>query len=309
MKRIYAMVVMFLLLLVGCAQEEIGISKTTPFVGGTNSLDLNFVAGEPPEEALDQDQLPFVVTVSVENEGEWEVAMGDVTIGLRGFRPADFNNPPILKNPEEDLLRTYIDTDGNIIPGTFTHVTFEGFSYTGALNANNNFPIVADICYKYGTHAQLDLWYLEDLTEDVRKENIVCKVSGPKTSYSSSAPVSVENVKEELAGTNKIAFTFDIVHRGSGLLSKLDTDCNELDQHTSKNTVWVEVDSGLEGLSCSGLSEGTSGFVTLHSGKRNVRCSQEVLGDGDYVKKAFITLEYDYKEITKTNILIKHVTD
>lgn len=309
MKQIYVIVVMSLLLLVGCAQEKIGISKTTPFVGGTKSLDLNFVAGEPPEEALDQDQLPFVVTVSVENEGEWEVAMGDVTIGLRGFRPADFNNPPILKNPEENLLRTYIDTDGNVIPGTFTHVTFEGFSYTGALNANNNFPIVADICYKYGTHAQLDLCYLEDLTEDVRKENIVCKVSGPKTSYSSSAPVSVENVKEELAGTTKIAFTFDIVHRGSGLLSKLDTDCNDLDQHTSRNTVWVEVDTGLEGVSCTGLSEGTSGFVTLHSGKRNVRCSQNVLGDGDYVKKAFVTLEYDYKKIEKTTILIKHVTD
>ena len=309
-KIMYVIFVIGLILLVGCAKEEVGISRTTPFVGGSKSLDINFVAGEPPEEALDQDQLPFVVTVSIENEGEWNVAKEDVTIKLRGFRPADFNSPTIVRNPDEDLSKTFVDTDGNVIPGTFTHVTFEGFSYTDALQANNVFPIVADICYKYGTEAQLDVCYLEDLTEDVKRENVVCRVRGAKTSYSSSAPVSVENVNEELAGTNKIAITFDVVNRGNGLLSKLDTDCNEEDKHTNKNTVLVEVDSGLDGLSCSGLGDGaTSGYVTLNSGKRNIRCTQEVLGDGDYVKKAHITLKYDYKEITKTTILIKHVTD
>jgi hypothetical protein len=311
MKQLYVISAIFLLLLVGCAQKDVGVSKATPFVGGTKALDINFVAGEPPEEVLDQDQLPFVVTVSLENEGEWDVPMGDVEVSLRGFRPADFNNPPIMENPTEDLLKTYIDTDGNIIPGTFTHVTFDGFSYTGSLFANNEFPIVADICYKYGTQAEVDLCYLKDLTQDVKTENIVCSVRGAQTSYSSSAPVSVENVKEDLAGTNKISFTFDIVQRGVGLLSKLDSDCNEEDKYTLKNQVWVEVDSGLPGLSCSGLTEGTatSGYTTLNSGKRNIRCTQDVPGDGDYVKKAHITLKYDYKETAKTSVLVRHVTD
>jgi hypothetical protein len=67
----------------------------------------------------------------------------------------------------------------------------------------------------------------------------------------------------------------------------------------------------LPGLSCSGLTEGTetSGYITLHSGKRNIRCTQDVPGDGDYVKKAQIKLKYDYKQTEKTSVLVKHVTD
>ena len=148
-KILCAIFVIGLLLLVGCENKEVGISKTTPFVGGTNALAIKFVAGEPPEEALDKGQLPFVVTISVENQGEWDVAKDSASIELRGFRPADFNNPIIVKSPEEDLDKTYIDSDGNVIPGTFTHVTFDGFSYNGTLQASNEFPIVADICFEY----------------------------------------------------------------------------------------------------------------------------------------------------------------
>lgn len=306
-KIIYAIFTIGLLLLVGCAQKEVGITRTTPFVGGRDSLEINFVAGEPPEEALDENQLPFVVTLSVENKGEWNVPKDAATLELRGFRAADFNNPVTVKNPDEDLNKKYIDSDGNVIPGTFTHVTFDGFSYMGTLQATNEFPILADICYKYGTTAQLDLCYLEDLTT----ENEVCEVRGAQTVHSSAAPVSVENVREDLGGTNKISFTFDVVHRDTGTLSKLDTGCNEEDTRVNKNVVWIEVDTDLAGLSCSGLTDGTetTGFITLYNGKRNVRCTQDNPGDGDYVKKAYINLEYDYKQTEKTTILIKHLID
>jgi len=299
-----------LLILIGCdRQSNITISKTTPFVGGSKSLELKFVAGEPPEEALDQDQLPFVVSVSVENLGEFDVLKEDVTIELRGFRPADFNNPVVLKNPEEDLDKTFIDTDGNEIPGTFAHVTFDGFSYTDTLQANNEFPILADVCYKYGTEAQLDLCYLEDLTDI--DENEVCEVRGSKSVASSASPVSVESLKEDLGGTEKISFTFEVVHRGPGLLSRLGTDCNDVDVHQNKNRVFVEVDTDLPGLSCTGLANGTatSGFATLNSGKRNIRCTQDNPGDGDYIKKAFVTLSFDYRQTERTEILIRHVTN
>lgn len=306
-KKILSMIIIIsLLLLFGCATETGTISRTTPYMGGSNALDINFLAGEPPEEVLDQGQLPFVVTVSVENKGEWDIAAADATIELRGFRPTDFNNPTVTKNPDEDLKKTYIDTDGNVIPGTFTHVTFDGFSYTGTLQTNNVFPILADICYTYGTNAQLDLCYLNDLTE----KNDVCEVIGSKSSYSSAAPVSVENIKENIGGTGKISFTFDIVHRGGGLLSARGTNCNSDDVHANKNKVWVEVDTKLTGLSCSGLLDGTdtTGYVTLYSGKRNMRCTQDVPGDGDYVKKAYIALEYDYEETIETEVLVRHET-
>ena len=93
-------------------------------------------------------------------------------------------------------------------------------------------------------------------------------------------------------------------------MSQVDKDCNALDSFSLKNKVWVEVNSDLAGLSCSGLAEGTAttGYITLNNGKRNIRCTQDVPGDGDYVKKAQITVKYDYKETKKTEILIRHVT-
>ena len=305
-KILSALFIISLLSLVGCATETGRQTITSPFVGGSNGLEINFIAGEPPEEALDGGQFPFIVTISVENKGEWDVVKEDVTVSLRGFRPVDFNDPERTKNPDEDLVKTYIDVDGNVIPGTFTHVSFDGFSYLGSLQANNPFPILADICYGYGTRSQLDLCYLTDLTES----NEVCEIKGPKPIYSSSGPVSVENLKEEIAGSDKISFSFDIVHRGVGLLSMLDSNCNEVDELTNKNKVWVEVDTDLPGLECSGLVEGdaTSGYAALYSGKRHIRCTQDVPGDGDYIKKASVILGYDYKETIRTEILIKHVS-
>jgi len=305
-KILSAFFIISLLSLVGCATDTGKTTTTTPFVGGSNGLEINFIVGEPPEEALDEGQFPFIVTVSVENKGEWDVAKEDATISLRGFRPADFNNPERSKNPDEDLAKTYIDIDGNVIPGTFTHVSFDGFNYMGSLQASNIFPILADVCYGYGTRSQLDICYLDDLTE----ANEVCEVKGPKPIYSSSAPVSVENLKEEIAGSDKVSFSFDIVHRGAGLLSVLDSSCNDADELANKNKVWVEVDTDLPGLICSGLIDGTdtTGYATLYSGKRHIRCTQDVPGDGDYIKKASVILKYDYKETIRTEILIKHVS-
>jgi len=305
-KILSTLFIISLLSLVGCAKET--SNKTTaPFIGGSTGLEINFIAGEPPEEALDAGQFPFITTVSVENKGEWDVSKADVVVTLRGFRPADFSNPVMSKSPDEDLAKSYIDIDGNIIPGTFTHVSFDGFNYAGTLQANNAFPILADVCYKYGTKSQLDICYLKDLTV----ENEVCTIKGSKPIYSSSAPVSVENLQEEVAGSNKIAFSFDITHRGTGLLSKLGTSCNTADDLANKNKVWVEVNSDLTGLTCSGLTDGTTaanGYATLYSGKRHVRCTQNVPGDGDYIKKASVILTYDYKETVRTEVLIKHVS-
>jgi hypothetical protein len=304
-KILFVLFIISVLSLVGCATETGKQTTTAPFVGGSTGLEINFIAGEPPEEALDEGQFPFIVTTSIENKGEWDVAKEEAVVELRGFRPADFNNPERSKSPDEDLSKTYIDVDGNVIPGTFTHVSFDGFNYAGSLQANNPFPILADICYKYGTKSQLDICYLDDLTE----ANEVCEVKGPKPIFSSSAPVSVENLKEEIAGSDKVSFSFDIVHRGSGLLSVLDSNCNDADELTNKNKVWVEVNTDLPGLECSGLVEGgaTTGYATLYSGKRHIRCTQDVPGDGDYIKKASVIVKYDYKETIKTEILIKHV--
>ena len=101
-----------------------------------------------------------------------------------------------------------------------------------------------------------------------------------------------------------------MVHRSNGLISQLGTDCSK--ELIDEDKVWVEVDSGLSGLSCSGLESGTSttGYTKMYGGKRKVICMQDVTSvTGDFEKKVNILLKYDYKEHEERDILVKHTTN
>ena len=241
-KKMIIVLVGVLLVLAGC-QQEVKTTISKPFIGGTDSIKFDFIEGAPPTEVFDGGGYPFEVTVNVENKGEFDVPKDKINISLAGFYPPDFNNPVTTKNPDEDLDKSYIDSDGNVVPGTITYVTFSGFNFVSNLTANNQHIIRADLCYVYGTMAQTDLCVLDDVT---KTKDEVCVISEKKTVYSSSAPVQIENFKEEVAGTDKVTFSFDIVHRGTGAVSKKDTSCS--DETIDKDKVWVEVNSGLAGL-------------------------------------------------------------
>lgn len=302
------MLMALLILLAGCKEGET-IITSKPFIGGTDSIEFEFIEGSPPPEVYDGGNFPFEVTVNLENQGEYDVPKDKIKVDLAGFYPPDFNNPGIVMQPEEDLDKSYIDSEGNTIPGTITYLTFPGFNFMSELPANNEYRIRANICYVYGTLAEADLCVLDDLT---KTEDQVCVVNEKKTVFSSAAPVQIENFQESIAGTDKITFSFEIVHRGSGAISKKETDCS--DETIDKDKVWVEIDSGLDGLKCSGLSDGTdiTGHTTLYSGKRMIRCTQDIsasdLQEKDFEKKVSIRATYDYKEHEQITILVKHTT-
>ena len=125
----------------------------------------------------------------------------------------------------------------------------------------------------------------------------------------SGAPVHVLNLAESAAGSDTIAFTFEISHRGHGLISKADSWCD--DSIENRNLVGVTVNTGLSGaLDCTQIGTGTgsvSGEVALFNGKRTIRCTQ-VLGDvtSDFEKVVNIDLSYDYKEHTTTDVTVRH---
>ena len=78
-----------------------------------------------------------------------------------------------------------------------------------------------------------------------------------------------------------------------------------------KNKVFVEVDSGLAGVSCTGLEGGsdTAGETTLYSGKRKIICMQDLTDvQGDFEKKVNVWVTYEYKEHKERTVLIKHGT-
>ena len=149
---------------------------------------------------------------------------------------------------------------------------------------------------------------LNDLT-DIDEDDL-CDPDEKKDVESSSAPVKVEDLKEEVAGTRKIAFSFDIVHKDEGFISQLGSSCN--DDIPFEDKVFVEVSTGLAGLTCTGLTDGTAttGYVKLFGGKRKVICKQDLAGiTGDFEKKAHITLKYDYKKYEEKQVIVKHTPD
>ena len=71
--------------------------------------------------------------------------------------------------------------------------------------------------------------------------------------------------------------------------------------------MFVSVDTGMDGLTCTGLDGGaTSGYVTLYGGERIITCTQETETNTDFEKPVNIKLEYDYKEGISTQVLVKH---
>jgi len=307
--KIILVLIAIMVFLVGCEGDDNTTGTHKAFIGGTESIEFDFMEETPPPEVYDSGQQPFEVTVSLENVGEYDVAKEDIKVKLSGFYPGDFDNPVIEKNPDEDLDKSYIDPDGEEERGTITYVNFPGFNFKESLVGNNEYTIRAELCYKYGTIAQADLCILDDLTPEEDEEE-VCEVDESKSVDSSSAPVQVENFKEEVAGTRKIKFSFDTVQRGTGLVSKLGTDCSK--SLVDEDKVWVEITTDVGSLSCSGLEEGTSttGFTKMYGGKRKVICMQDISGvTGDFEKKVNILLKYDYKEHEERDILVKHTTE
>ncbi|MFH2027693.1 MAG: hypothetical protein ABIJ08_01010 [Nanoarchaeota archaeon] len=297
---ILALSVISLFMLAGCQGGGDGGVSRTGFIGGTTAVVADFLTGSPPSEVYQN--TPFEIILNVENKGEVKVLKSDMKIKLVGFDRADFSTPDIEKSPTEDLEPAYIDAEGNLIPGTVTYVTFDKFSYNGLLPANNEYTVRAETCYKYGTKAQADVCVLQDLA---KREGKVCDPVGTKAVSSSSAPVQIGNFQENIAGTDKVTFSFEIQHRGTGAISD-DAACS-VDDIAHKNKVQVTV-GGMSGISCTGIgaAAGVTGTTTLYDGKKLIRCTVDTSSaTSDYTKKITVDLVYNYKENKQTTVLVK----
>ena len=311
MKKIILFLVISLFILAGCEKEaSLPSGKETPFIGGTTGLLIDLLDDSPPEEVTDGGNYPFDVVVKLENAGETLIAKEEVSVELSGVDPTEFGltSADLIKNPEEDLEATRKDSEGNKIKGTLTYVTFPGFNYGSALSGNTPFTFRADVCYKYGTIANAKLCVLADLI-DV-DDNAICKANERKTTHNSGSPVQITSFEENVRGTDKVAFTFEIEHRGNGRIYKKDTECSG-DIRTDDDKVWATIDSGLTGLKCTGLSDGTDteGYVNLFDGKRTITCTQDIDVSADLEKVVKINLDYDYEEDTSTEVIVKHLID
>ena len=334
----------FLLVLAGCKGGDTSTgAPTTPFLGGTRGLEISFLEGSPPDEVTDGDTFDFQAVVKLRNQGEADLKKGQVNISLIGFLPSDFrsnlndfsDSDLINKNPDDDLLPRKKDSEGNIIESVETFKTFpkddKNFKFKNTLDGNTVFILRADVCYAYHTDALSEICVLENMV-DVPDDSI-CDPSETKTIFSSGSPVQITGFRQNVAGKNKLQFSFDIEHSGSGKVFEQEVDAqgnviincpkSASDRRTKEDEVVVNVTTGLKdvdgvaaagaSLRCTGLNDKTdvsesSGPVKLVNGKRTITCTQELAPDRtDFKKSVGITVDFNYLDSADKEILVKHL--
>jgi hypothetical protein len=298
-------------------------SPTTPFLEGSNGLTIDFLEGSPPEEVTDRGTFDFQTVVSLKNDGEFDLKRDQVKVNLIGILPEDFGvSGDDLKNkrPEDDPAPTVRDSEGNIIEGVETFVTFPSedgfFNFNGEISGNTVFVFRADVCYKYQTKALSRICVLKDLV-DVDDDNI-CDPTESKRVFSSSSPLGVSNFRQSVTGQDKISFSFDVVHNGPGDVfqegdaNSPPADCPKgpKERRGKENKVRVTINSGLPNLRCVGLDGSTTGFVTMTRGKRTITCIQELdPGRSDFETNVDIILDFNYLDNADQEVLVKHLID
>lgn len=295
-----------LAVLVACAPQEGKTVELEPFVGGQQGIQLQFV--DLRDAVFDGGNDPFDVVVQLTNRGEYDVAMDDAIVTLSGIRAQEFNKKEddLRKHPPDEVLGMMTDPQGNVIPGSPVFVEFTGLNHISSITgAQIQFPLRADVCYAYGTTAVSKLCVRKNLVSP--SPGGICQVSEAKPVFNSGSPVHVENLRETPQGSDKIRFSFDIAHKGSGNVFEPGSEC---EINRKKNKLKVRVDTGMPGLSCTGLqtAAGTAveGTVTLFDGIKTVSCTQSMQSPSDFEQQIEIGLLYVYETSQTTQLVVKH---
>jgi hypothetical protein len=309
MKKILFVLFLSTLLIMGCSgSRDSGNSDTTPFIGGTSSVDVMFEEGAPPAEVYAGQQYPFDIIVNLDNSGEYDIAKEDIKVKIVGLEPSLFGFTELEKNPIDDLPGTRKDSEGNVIDGAMSTVEFTNLNYQEDLDATiDGLPIKADVCYKYGTKARAKVCVKQDVLD--KKKSDICVINEEKTVFNSAGPIQISSLQETAQGTNKLAFSFTVSHVGVGSTYSMGSGCPN--ERGDENKVWINIDAGLEGLVCSGITPDagstTAGVVNLGAtGERTVRCTLDVSNVAtDFEKSVSFEMVYDYKKDVSTSLTIR----
>ncbi|MBI4016478.1 MAG: hypothetical protein HY363_02175 [Candidatus Aenigmarchaeota archaeon] len=307
MRSKYIIAVMLLLILFSCTKSESeALELKSPFIGGNTGLAIAFQGLR--KDVFDGGRDPFDVLIRLENKGETAVKKEDVSLKLSGINPAEFSKleEQLVKNPDDDILESRLDPAGQVLLAPPSIVEFTGLNHFAPITgASANFPLRAEVCYVYTTKAVSKVCVRSNLLNP--PEEGICAINEAKPVFNSGAPIQIENVQESARAKDKIGFSFEIKHAGTGQLFEKKTKCDRT-QRKNENRAYIVVDSKMSGVTCTGLtSSGTKaeGFVTLFDGVKLVTCTQPITTKSDYEQVISIEATYDYQEFSQTEITVK----
>jgi len=293
--------------IVACTQKEGEVLElTSPFIGGSSGVEPAFQGLR--KEVFDGGRDPFDVLVRLENKGESPVKKSDVRVRITGINPAEFSKleEQLVKNPDDDILESRIDSTGQVLLAPPSIVEFSGLNHFSPITgASANFPLRAEVCYTYTTKSVSKFCVRGNLLNP--PEGGICVINEVKPVFNSGAPVHVENVQESARAKDKIGISFEIKHVGTGQIYEKKSACDKT-QRKNENRVYVVVDSKIQGLSCTGLASSGSraeGFVTLFDGVKPITCTQPITTKTDYEQAFSVEATYDYDIFVQTDITVK----
>ncbi len=294
--------------LIACEGENPTGTGQATYIQGDLGLIPSFQENAPPAEVFDMGQDPFDVTVVLTNKGYPEIPKESFKITLNGLNPPDFGKTEsdfIINSISTKIESSYIDAAGNTYWAVPVEATFPNLNFKGTLTVDKEFPIWIDVCYNYYTLAESE----GCIKKDIRSTEGVCIVAEEKDVLNSAAPIKVTKFEEVAGGTDTVKYFFTITHIGQGRIFAPDTKC-ALDR-SNLNRVFFKIESKVADLQCTGFTNGESGkegIILLRDNVASVRCSQQKNSEIDYPDPIEITLDYDYEQTIKQNIMIKRGT-
>ncbi len=310
----------FLLVIAGCGRGgDDTISAASPFLGGSQGLEIKFLPGSPPDE-ITNTNFPFQAIVGIKNVGEYDITKYQVRADLSGVLASDFGSNLVITNinPADNPTSRKKDSEGNIIEAveTFATIPLYGNLQLGAdkISGNTKLTFRADVCYQYQTGAIGSICVLNNMVDVA--DNAICNPKGSRAISSSGSPVKVTSFRQSVVGQNKIQFSFDIIHSGNGNVfeNKIPTATAGCPKDPSikrneENKLDVTVATGIpQTLTCVGIGSGTgtvtSNNVRLVDGKRTITCTQEVPAS-DFERNVDISIKFNYLGSIDKEVLAK----
>ncbi len=290
------------------------------FNGGESALTIEFSENAPPETVRDQGQQPFIVRLSIKNEGEHDIKEGTGHVKLRGFDPETLGLTETSK-PLPNINGIKKQRNGDVIPGGQAQIIFNDLKYMDSVVASSiPLNIYANICYPYQTRA-VAIVCVNGNTNPSLDENVeICQLDKINEYSNSGAPVQIENVKQYPYGQSSIQLQFDIVHYPTSedaniyQSGSVDSNCNvngfapsSSEAFNLKDRVKYTVETGLDGLDCESTGTNSNTVTLIEGGSYPVTCIQDTSGEDEYEKPITFFLDYDYYDRNKVTVNVEHI--
>lgn len=320
-KLLIILVISALLTVTGCQENgESEVSLSEPFIGGQNGLLMSFIPGAPPEFIFDEGNLPFGISLKLENVGEDDIEVTDGYVEIAGINPVDFgkgSQADLVKPFPNDMAAAKKNFDGTVLPGGQTIVEFGELKYMPNLHGNTDVKMRADLCYNYKTQTSTKICVKGDLLSDVEGKDI-CIVNEEKQPFNSGGPLHITQLREAPIGTDKIQVSFTVDHVGnpSNSFYAVSADkCDDTITNPERYMVYVNVVSDINGKfpKCDGLemptADRSAGYVRLFEGEpRVVTCTLDVSGIDSTFEELFeVDLDYKYLQSIETQVQVRDV--